>query len=119
LSEEEIARHHAAGRRAANISPAFGGGAGTGVAVTGRAAVNGGTIEYVASGPENGEPLLLIHGAILGTALARVQQSTALDGYRVIRMHRRGHVGSSDPARSMSPRRRGGRRPRTPRRAGR
>jgi pimeloyl-ACP methyl ester carboxylesterase len=59
-------------------------------------------IEYVISGPEEGEPILLIHGALLGTALALVQNHLQQLGYRVIRIHRRGFVGSSDDAPPLS-----------------
>jgi pimeloyl-ACP methyl ester carboxylesterase len=69
---------------------------------TGLAPVNGGQIEYVVTGPEDGEPLLLIHGAALGTALALIQDQPALAEHRVIRMHQRGFVGSSDPVGPMS-----------------
>lgn len=60
------------------------------------APVDGGRIEYVVSGPEDGEPLLLIHGGSLATALMRVQEQSALSGYRTIRVHARGYAGSSD-----------------------
>src|SRR5262245_10254497 len=66
------------------------------------APVNGGQIEYVVTGPENGEPLLLVHGAALGTALALIQDEPALAEFRVIRMHRRGFIGSSSPVGPMS-----------------
>lgn len=65
---------------------------------TGHAPVHAGQIQYVVTGPADGEPVLLIHGAMLGTAFELVQEAPALDGYRVIRMHRRGFVGSSDAA---------------------
>ena len=66
------------------------------------APVNGGQIEYVVTGPESGEPLLLVHGAGLGTALALIQAEPALAEFRVIRMHRRGFIGSSSPVGPMS-----------------
>ena len=44
------------------------------------APVNGGQIEYVVTGPEDGEPLLLVHGAALGAALALIQDEPALAG---------------------------------------
>lgn len=68
------------------------------------APVDGGRIEYVVSGPEDGEPLLLIHGGSLATALMRVQEQPALSGYRTIRVHARGYAGSSDlPAHPSMP----------------
>lgn len=57
--------------------------------------IDGGRVEYVVSGPEDSEPLLLLHGGMLATALALVQAEPALDGYRTIRMHARGYAGSS------------------------
>src|SRR5262245_9851535 len=69
---------------------------------SGLAPVNGGQIEYVVTGPEDGEPLLLVHGALLGTAFALIQDEPALAEFRVIRMHRRGFVGSSSPVGPMS-----------------
>ena len=67
-------------------------------------AVGDAEIEYVVSGPADGEPVLLIHGAMLGTAFAPIQERLASAGYRPIRIHRRGFVGSSDdvPAQGAS-----------------
>lgn len=52
-------------------------------------------IEYVVSDPDDGEPILLIHGALLGRAFGLVQEHLQELGYRVIRIHRRGFEGSS------------------------
>lgn len=52
-------------------------------------------IEYVVSGPEDGEPILLIHGALLGRAFGLVQERLTEHGHRVIRIHRRGFEDSS------------------------
>jgi 3-oxoadipate enol-lactonase len=70
--------------------------------VTAVAHVNGGRLEYVVTGPDGGEPLLLVHGAALGTALALIQDQPALADYRVIRVHQRGFIGSSDPVGPLS-----------------
>lgn len=58
--------------------------------------VNGAAIEYVVSGPTDGEPLLFIHGGGLAETFAPIAVHPALAGYRLIRMHRRGYVGSSE-----------------------
>lgn len=54
---------------------------------------DGATIEYERSG--NGAPMLLIHGALLGRAFEHVAKEPALAEFEVIRIHRRGHCGSS------------------------
>lgn len=58
--------------------------------------VNGATIEYVVSGPPDGEPLLFIHGGGLAETFAPMEDHPALASYRLIRMHRRGYAGSSE-----------------------
>ena len=63
--------------------------------VTAVAHVNGGRIEYVVTGPEDGEPILLIHGAGLADAYLPIAAEPALADYRKIIMHRRGYAGSS------------------------
>ncbi len=64
-------------------------------AVTARAPAGDGAIEYILSGPEDGEPLLLLHGSFLAEAFAPVAVQPALNDYRLIRVHRRGYAGSS------------------------
>jgi pimeloyl-ACP methyl ester carboxylesterase len=66
--------------------------------------VDGGEIEYVVAGPEDGEAILFIHGSLLADSFLPVMEEPALDGYRRIRIHRRGHAGSSalDHTPSMS-----------------
>jgi pimeloyl-ACP methyl ester carboxylesterase len=61
-----------------------------------RALVNGGEVEYGVTG--TGEPTLLIHGALLAEAMAPLVDTAALEGFELIRYHRRGHAGSSHPA---------------------
>ena len=59
-----------------------------------RVQVNGGELEYALRG--TGEPVLLIHGAILAEAYAPLLAQPALtDRYRLIQYHRRGFAGSS------------------------
>jgi pimeloyl-ACP methyl ester carboxylesterase len=59
-----------------------------------RVPVAGGELEYEARG--SGEPVLLIHGAILADALTPLLAQPALaDRYRLIHYHRRGFAGSS------------------------
>jgi pimeloyl-ACP methyl ester carboxylesterase len=58
--------------------------------------VNGAAIEYVVSGPTDGEPLLFIHGGGLAETFAPIAVHPALSGYRLIRIHRRGYAGSSE-----------------------
>src|SRR5512146_3191285 len=57
------------------------------------AMVNGIRLEYEARGA--GEPLALIHCNLIADAFAPLMDQPALSGYRLIRYHRRGYVGSS------------------------
>jgi pimeloyl-ACP methyl ester carboxylesterase len=61
-----------------------------------RAPVKGGEIEYEIRG--NGEPVLLIHGALIADSFLPMMDEPALANYRVIRYHRRGYAGSTAPA---------------------
>jgi pimeloyl-ACP methyl ester carboxylesterase len=61
-----------------------------------RAPVNGAELEYEVTGA--GEPTLLIHGAHLARAMAPLVDTAALEGFELIRYHRRGYAGSSHPA---------------------
>lgn len=65
------------------------------VAPTGwqRMDVPGGSLEYRVTG--SGEPVLLIHGAILADVFDGLLQQPALAHYRLITYHRRGYAGSS------------------------
>ena len=63
---------------------------------TGLAPVDGGQVEYVVSGPEDGEQVLLIHGSGLAASFAPIEAEPALARYRLIRPHRRGYAGSSE-----------------------
>jgi len=58
-----------------------------------RMAVNGGELEYTVRG--EGEPVLLIHGTGVAATFAPTMAESALDGYRLIRYHRRGFAGST------------------------
>jgi pimeloyl-ACP methyl ester carboxylesterase len=57
------------------------------------APVPGGRLEYEVRG--QGEPVLLIHGAIIADLLRPLAAEPALSHYRVIVLHRRGYAGSS------------------------
>src|SRR5688572_24080219 len=58
------------------------------------ARVDGGEIEFVVTGA--GEPVLLIHGALIAEAYAPLCAEPALNSrYRLVRIHRRGYAGSS------------------------
>ena len=61
-----------------------------------RAPVNGAKVEYEVTGA--GEAALLVHGAQLAEAMAPLVDTAALEGFELIRYHRRGHAGSSHPA---------------------
>lgn len=61
-----------------------------------RAPVNGAEVEYEITG--SGEPALLIHGAHLAEAMCPLVDTAALEGFELIRYHRRGYAGSSHPA---------------------
>ncbi len=58
-----------------------------------RATVNGGELEYELIG--TGEPVLMIHGTGIADTFALTAKDSALAGYQVIRLHRRGFAGSS------------------------
>jgi pimeloyl-ACP methyl ester carboxylesterase len=63
-----------------------------------RARVDGGELEFEVTGA--GEPVLLIHGALVAEAYAPLCAEPALNSrYRLVRYHRRGYAGSS-PARA-------------------
>lgn len=61
-----------------------------------RAPVNGAEVEYEVTG--SGEPSLLIHGALLAEAMSPLVDTAALEGFELIRYHRRGYASSSHPA---------------------
>jgi pimeloyl-ACP methyl ester carboxylesterase len=61
-----------------------------------RAHVNGADLEHEITG--TGAPALLIHGAHLADAMAPLVDTPALEGYELIRYHRRGYAGSTHPA---------------------
>jgi pimeloyl-ACP methyl ester carboxylesterase len=61
-----------------------------------RAHVNGVDLEHEITGA--GEPALLIHGAHLADAMAPLVDTPALEGFQLIRYHRRGYAGSTHPA---------------------
>jgi pimeloyl-ACP methyl ester carboxylesterase len=59
-----------------------------------RARVDGAEIEFAVTG--TGEPVLLIHGALIAEAYAPLCAEPALNSrYRLVRIHRRGYAGSS------------------------
>jgi pimeloyl-ACP methyl ester carboxylesterase len=63
-----------------------------------RARVDGAELEFEVTG--TGEPVLLIHGALIAEAYAPLCAEPALNSrYRLVRIHRRGYAGSS-PARA-------------------
>src|SRR5688572_20635451 len=63
-----------------------------------RARVDGGELEFEVTGA--GEPVLLIHGALIAEAYAPLCAEPALNSrYRLVRIHRRGY-GGSGPARA-------------------
>lgn len=66
-----------------------------------RAYVNGVELEYEVAG--TGEPVLLIHGALIADALLPLMAEPTLQGYRRIRYRRRGFGGSSRPVEGRSP----------------
>lgn len=57
-----------------------------------RAPVEGGDLEFMVQG--DGEPVLLIHGSHVADAFLPLAGEPALDGYQLIRYHRRGFAGS-------------------------
>jgi pimeloyl-ACP methyl ester carboxylesterase len=58
-----------------------------------RARVDGAELEFEVTG--TGEPVLLIHGAFIAEAYAPLCCEPALNGYSLVRYHRRGYGGSS------------------------
>lgn len=56
---------------------------------TRKADVNGAAIEYVVSGPTDGEPLLFLHGGGLAETFAPIAVHPALAAYRLSRARRR------------------------------
>ena len=59
-----------------------------------RAGVDGAELEFEVTGA--GDPVLLIHGALIAEAYAPLCAEPALNGrYRLVRYHRRGYAGSS------------------------
>jgi pimeloyl-ACP methyl ester carboxylesterase len=60
-----------------------------------RAPVPGGELEYEIRG--EGEPVLLIHGSFISGAFLPLMNEPVLEGYRLIRYHRRGYSGSTKP----------------------
>lgn len=60
-----------------------------------RAPVQGGELEYETRG--DGEPVLLIHGALIAASFLPVMDESSLASYRLIRYHRRGYAGSTAP----------------------
>jgi pimeloyl-ACP methyl ester carboxylesterase len=58
-----------------------------------RVAVRGGQLEAWTSG--DGDPVLLIHGAVLADSFRCIEGQRALAGYRLISYHRRGFAGST------------------------
>ena len=62
-----------------------------------RARVNGTDLEYVVQG--TGEPVVLIHGALIADAYAPLCAEPALAaGFQLVRYHRRGYAGSARAA---------------------
>ena len=58
-----------------------------------RARIDAVELEYELTG--SGEPVLLIHGALIAAAVAPLQREPALGGHQLIRYHRRGVGGST------------------------
>lgn len=66
-----------------------------------RARVNEVELEYEETGA--GEPVLLIHGAHIAEAMVPLVTAPPLDGFELIRYHRRGYAGSSRHTRLAPP----------------
>lgn len=60
-----------------------------------RVTLNDATLEYEVKG--TGEPIVLIHGALIADTFRPMMEELALDGYKLIRYRREGHGGSSKP----------------------
>ena len=58
-----------------------------------RADIDGITLEYEMQG--SGEPVVFIHGALMGDTYAPLMAEPSLKGFRLIRYRRRGYAGSS------------------------
>lgn len=58
-----------------------------------QASVNGITLEYEEKG--SGEPVVFIHGALIANTFEPLMAEPALNGFRLIRYHRRGHATST------------------------
>jgi pimeloyl-ACP methyl ester carboxylesterase len=65
-----------------------------------QAVLDGVTLEYEVRG--SGEPVVLIHGALIAPTFKAMMEDAALDGFRIIRYSRQGHAGSS-PAEGLLP----------------
>jgi pimeloyl-ACP methyl ester carboxylesterase len=61
-----------------------------------RAKIDGITLEYEAQG--SGEPVVLIHGALMAATFQHLINEPALKALRLIRYHRRGYAGSTGEA---------------------
>ncbi len=58
------------------------------------APVEGGQIEYVVSGPEDGETIVFVHGGGLADSFLPIMQEPALADFRKVRIHRMNFMGS-------------------------
>jgi pimeloyl-ACP methyl ester carboxylesterase len=65
-----------------------------------RASVDGITLEYEERG--SGEPVVFIHGALMGDTYRPLLKEPAIKDYRFIGYHRRGYAGSSRPEGALS-----------------
>lgn len=65
-----------------------------------QAKIDGVTLEYEMQG--SGEPVVFIHGALMGDTYAPLMDEPSLKGFRLIRYHRRGFAGSSPAADGLS-----------------
>jgi pimeloyl-ACP methyl ester carboxylesterase len=65
-----------------------------------QADVDGITLEYEEQG--SGQPVVFIHGALMGDTYRPLLEEPALKGYRFIGYHRRGYRGSSAPDGALS-----------------
>jgi pimeloyl-ACP methyl ester carboxylesterase len=59
---------------------------------------DGTEVEYEILGSASGEPVVLIHGALLATAYTPLCAEPLLASHALIRYHRRGYAGSSHPS---------------------
>ncbi|HEV8575150.1 MAG TPA: alpha/beta hydrolase [Dehalococcoidia bacterium] len=65
-----------------------------------RADIDGITLEYEVQG--SGEPVVFIHGALMGDTYRPLMAEAALKSYRFIGYNRRGYAGSSPPGGALS-----------------